>query len=992
MLKIICRKGFKMEKKIKGIIPNTYEVISERFSKDLNSAVMELRHKKTGAKVALISNDDDNKVFSIAFRTPVENSTGVPHILEHSVLCGSKNFPIKDPFVELAKGSLNTFLNAMTFPDKTVYPVASCNDKDFQNLMHVYLDAVFHPNIYVHPEIFKQEGWHYQLADKDADLEISGVVYSEMKGVFSSPDDVMDRQIMNALFPDVTYGVESGGDPDFIPTLSYEQFLDFHQKYYHPTNSYIYLYGDMDMGEKLDFIDKEYLSAYTNQPVDSEIHLQSAFSETKDIEVFLPAMEEEEDEEKEDGDGTYLTYNTVVGENLDKELYLSLKILDYAICSAPGAPLKQALIDKGIGKDVFSSYENGIRQMYFNFVAKDASIEKKDEFLSTIREVLSDIVKNGFNDKAIRAAISRMEFQYREADYGSYPKGLVYNFLMLDSWIYDETKPFLHVEADDTFESLKKKVGTGYFEGLVEKYFLDNPHSAVVTGIPKPGMALQREEALKEKLSAYKSSLTEEQIEDLVRQTADLEKYQEEEDSEEALATIPLLKREDLRKEIIPFKAELSEYGGYKVLYHDIFTSGIAYIILSFDAEKLPIGLYPYFSLLKSCMGLMDTASYSYGDLHIETDLYTGMISPETATYVRLDSLQPGISMDVKVKTLKENVPKAFELTKEILFTTKLDDEKRLHELIREFRSRAESAMMSTGHVVAINRLSSYVTKGGFMKEKLSGIEYLRFIQDADDHFDDRKEDLIRGMKEASEIVLRPENVMLDIILPKDAGFGIEEEFVKLMKDAYTGELPATEDEDIIPVKKNEGFITPGDVQYVCRGGHTDVTKTPFNGAMCVLRTILGYDYLWNNVRVKGNAYGCVSSFTRTGNCAFVSYRDPNLSQTIDIFDKIPEYIRTFNGDDNRMTKYIIGTLSDIDTPFSPSALGHRSFTAYKIGLTNEALQKERDEILNATAENIRSLAPYIEEALSGNNLCVVGSQAAVTRDKDVFMHVEKLI
>ena len=976
-----------MEKKVKGIIPDTYEVLEERFSKDLNSVVLRLRHKKTGARVALISNDEENKVFSIGFRTPVDDSTGVPHILEHSVLCGSKNFPIKDPFVELAKGSLNTFLNAMTFPDKTVYPVASCNDKDFQNLMHVYLDAVFHPNIYVHPEIFKQEGWHYQLESEDADLEISGVVYSEMKGVFSSPDDVVERQIMNALFSDITYGVESGGDPDVIPTLTYEQFLDFHRRYYHPTNSYIYLYGDMDMGEKLEFIDKEYLSAYDYQPVDSEIHLQKPFDAPKDVEVLLPVMEEEEEE-----GGTYLTYNVVMGENLDRELYTAIKILDYAICSAPGAPLKQALIDKGIGKDVYSSYENGIRQQYFSIVAKDAETSQKEEFLATIREVLGKIVKEGFNEKAIRAAISRMEFQYREADFGSYPKGLVYGLQMLDSWLYDDAKAFTHVEADETFAKLKEKVGTGYFEGLVEKYLLDNPHTAIVTGIPKAGLALKKEEEIKAKLADYKRSLTKEQIEELVKQTADLEKYQEEEDSEEALATIPLLQREDLRKEIIPLTLREGNAGQYKVLYHDIFTSGIAYFTVSFDASKLPVRLYPYLTLFKNCLGLMDTKSYSYGDLHIETDLYTGMISPDGNLVRRLDDESTKLYLDVKVKALYENIPKAFELLGEILFTSKLEDEKRLHELIREFRSKTEYGMMSTGHVVALSRVGSYCTTYGATKEKLAGVDYLRFIQDADDHFDERKDDIIRAMKETAKRILRPENVLLDMILPADDHCGIEDEFVKLMENAYTGELSGEDGESVVPVRKNEGFITAGDVQYVCRGGKVDVNRMPFNGAMCVLRTILGYDYLWNNVRVKGNAYGCMSSFTRSGDCLFVSYRDPNLSETVDIFNHIPDYVRSFSGDENLMTKYIIGTLSDIDIPFTPSSLGQRCYMAYRIGLTDERLQKERDEILNATAEDIRSLADYIGEALSSECLCVVGAEGPVERNKDIFMQVEKLI
>ena len=970
--------------KVKGIIPETYEVVEDRFSTDLNSAFMLLKHKKTGARVALISNDDENKVFYIGFRTPVENSTGVPHILEHSVLCGSENFPIKDPFVELAKGSLNTFLNAMTFPDKTVYPVASCNDKDFRNLMHVYLDAVFHPNIYIHPEIFKQEGWHYELKNADDPIQINGVVYSEMKGAFSSAEDVMERQIMNTLFPDVTYGVESGGDPDFIPTLSYEEFLDFHRRYYHPTNSYIYLYGNMDMGEQLEYIDKEYLSAYDYQPVDSEIHLQKPFEKPVERDIYLPVTDEE------DG-GAFLTYNVVMGENSDRELYAALRVLDYAICSAPGAPLKTALVEKGVGKDVYSSYENGIRQQYFNVIARDADLSKKEEFLSTIREVLEKIVKEGFEEKSLRAAISKMEFAYREADYGSYPKGLVYGLKMLDSWLYDDAKAFRHIEADETFRKLKENVKKGYFENLIKTYLLENPHCAIVTGIPKAGLSLQKEEELTKKLADYKASLSAEEIEKLILDSKNLEAYQEAPDSKEALATIPLLSREDLRKEIIPLTNREENKDGLKVLYHDIFTNGIAYLTLSFSANNLPVRLYPYFSLLKSCMGMMDTKSFKYGDLVHEVDLYTGMMVPDMSVSIPVNK-KLDVSFDMRIKALYENVGKAFELAGEILYTTKLDDEKRLHEIISELRSRYESVFSSAGHAIAIGRLSSYYAEAGVISDMTGGIEFLRFLQDADDHFDTRKEDLIAGMNEVMAFILRPENVLLDVISPKDTECGILEGYKAIKEQAITTELPKEEKGSIEVVQKNEGFKTSGDVQYVAMGGMADVKKNPFKGYIYVLKTILAYDYLWNNVRVKGGAYGCISTFARNGSCAFVSYRDPNLAETLEIFRNIKTYIENFEGDEDTMTKYIIGTLSDLDLPLSPSALGNRSYKLYRLGITEDDLQKERDELLSCTAENIRSLKAYVEDALKDENICVVGTQSKVEACKELFGSTENLI
>lgn len=507
---------------------NTYEVLQTADLSDLKSKGTLLKHKKSGARVLLMENDDENKVFTIGFRTPPSDSTGVPHIMEHSVLCGSKEFPVKDPFVELVKGSLNTFLNAMTYPDKTVYPVASCNDKDFQNLMHVYMDAVFYPNIYQNDKTFRQEGWSYKLDDPDGELTISGVVYNEMKGAFSSPEGVLDRVVLNSLFPDNAYSVESGGDPEVIPELTYEQFLDFHRKYYHPSNSYIYLYGDMNMEEKLRWLDEKYLSDFENEPVDSEIHLQKPFTEMKEVVQEYSIASEESDE-----DNTYLSYNKVIGTTLDEKLYLAFEILDYALLSAPGAPLKKALLDAGVGKDISGSYDNGVYQPIFSVISKNANVEQKEEFIRVIEDTLKDIVKNGINKKALRAGINYHEFRFREADFGNYPRGLMYGLQLFDSWLYDETKPFIHMQAIPTFEFLKEQVETGYFEELIQKYLLDNTHGSIVIIKPERGRTARMDKELADKLQAYKDSLSKEEIDALVKATKELEEYQEEESTPE---------------------------------------------------------------------------------------------------------------------------------------------------------------------------------------------------------------------------------------------------------------------------------------------------------------------------------------------------------------------------------------------------------------------------------------------------------------------------
>ncbi|HIT89256.1 MAG TPA: insulinase family protein, partial [Candidatus Merdenecus merdavium] len=461
---------------------STYELLSQEEIKDIDSTGYLLRHKKSGARIMVLSNSDENKVFNIAFRTPPEDSTGLPHILEHSVLCGSKKFPSKDPFVELVKGSLNTFLNAMTFPDKTMYPIASCNDKDFQNLMHVYMDAVFYTNIYDKEEIFRQEGWNYNLDAEDGEITYNGVVYNEMKGAFSSPEGVLDREILNSLFPDNAYSFESGGDPQVIPELTYSQFLSFHSKYYHPSNSYIYLYGDMDVVEKLQWLDEEYLSKYDAMEIHSEIAFQEPFQETREVRKKYSITEGETLK-----DNTYLSYNMVIGDSLDAKLGLAFQILEYALLSAPGAPLKQSLLDAKIGKDIMGSYDNGIYQPMFSIIAKNSNLEQKEEFLSLIHNTLEEIYKNKINEKALLAGLNFYEFKFREADYGMYPKGLMYCLEAFNSWLYDDEKPFLHLKPLSIFEELRQEIGTGYFENLMKEYLMENSHSSVVIIEPEKG-------------------------------------------------------------------------------------------------------------------------------------------------------------------------------------------------------------------------------------------------------------------------------------------------------------------------------------------------------------------------------------------------------------------------------------------------------------------------------------------------------------------------
>lgn len=963
----------------------SYEIIEKREIKDIDSVAYLCRHKKTGARVALLSNDDDNKVFYIGFRTTPKDSTGVAHILEHSVLCGSREFPIKDPFIELAKGSLNTFLNAMTYPDRTVYPVASCNDKDFQNLMHVYLDAVFYPNIYGNEAIFRQEGWHYEL-DEAGKLSYNGVVYNEMKGAFSSPDSVLYREISTALYPDTTYGWESGGDPAFIPDLTYEQFLEFHRTYYHPSNSYIYLYGDMDMAEKLQFIDEHYLSSFDALEVDSRVSAQEPFAcPARRVRQFPISQGEDADE------NTYLAWCQSVGDNLDRELYVAFQILDFVLCTVPGAPLKKALIDKGIGKDVFSIYDYDLRQPYFGVVAKGTSLAREAEFRATILETLGGIVENGFDRKALLAAINHFEFRYREADFGSFPKGLMYGLQALGSWVYDDNAPFIHIEANETYARLRARVEEGYFEELVKKYLLDNPHAAMVVLEPREGLAGEQEAKLAEALAETRKGMSQEEIAGIHNMMDALNAFREDVDSPEDLAKIPLLNREDMKREAAPLINEERSLAGCPALYHEVFTNGIGYLRLMFTVKDIPAEYFPYIGILQNVFCHVDTAHYTYGELSNEINLATGEIGVTYNSYGKVENpKQCTFTLEVYTKALYDKLPRALELMEELMLTSDFSDGKRLKEILAENNSRYREYVLEAGNSVALNRALSYGDARYALNDALTGIGQYRLASGLEKDFEADRELLTKRLEGLCRMIFRPENLRVDFTGDRKAFEGLEPAIAALKAKLYTCEV---EKGSFLPEvsRKNEGFMTAGQVQYVCRAGNFLNKGLPYKGALRVLQVMMGYEYLWTNIRVKGGAYGCMCAFGRTGECFFVSYRDPNLSQTIDVYEAAADFIGSYDANERTLTQYIIGTFSQLDMPLTAAGKGRRSREAYMRGITMEMIQKERDEVIDVTAEDIRGLAAYIRAFMEDNFLCVVGSEQKIKAEADKFMNIENL-
>lgn len=964
-----------------------YEILDEHRVEDVQSDGFILRHKKSGARIAILSNNDDNKVFYIGFRTPPEDETGVPHIIEHTTLCGSKKFPVKDPFIELAKGSLNTFLNAMTYPDKTVYPVASCNDQDFKNLMDVYLDAVFNPNITKYEEIFKQEGWHYELTGKDDELKINGVVYNEMKGAYSSPDEVLSSQIYRSLFPDNTYSKDSGGNPEYIPKLTYEAYLDFYHKYYHPSNSYIYLYGDMDVVERLEWLDKEYLSLYDYKKVNSEINKQPAFDEIKNVEAQYSITMDDSQENK-----TYLSYNRVVGDSLDEMLYQAFDVLDYALVSSPGAPVKQALIDAGIGDDVYGSYDAGILQPVFSFVAKNANASQADEFESIIENTLKEVVKTGINKEALLAGINSSEFKFREADFGQFPKGLLFGLNCLDSWLFDDMKPFIHLECLGTFAKLRKAVDTDYFEKLIQEYLLDNTHGSSVTVKPKRGLGNEREEALAKELSNYKASLSDEEIKKLIEDTEHLKKYQEEPSSDEDLRKLPMLTRADMKKNAMAFSNIEDELLDVKVVRHDIESNGIDYISFLFDAGDFAQRELGYLGFFTNALGLVSTEKYSYTDLANATNIYTGGISTGTASHPDIKDRNNFVfKFEVKLKVLEKNLDKALELMEQMLLSSDFTDTKRLGELVAQIKARLQANLSSSGHLVAAMRSMSSFSRYALYQDELKGIAFYRSIC----HIEKELSESPKSVSDKLAAIARKlfaRNRMLISFTGNNEAYGNAKPSLEKVIAGFNKMSAIGNQAEVYFNTAKEAFIDASQIQYVAKTGDFICEGYEYTGALRLLRIILSYDYLWINVRVKGGAYGCMNTFLRSGESYFVSYRDPNLSDTLDVYDRIPEYIKSFSPDERDMTKYIIGTFSALDTPMNPEAKGSRSLSAYLEGITYEQIQKERNEILNAQPEDIRRLADLVEAVLKKDSICVIGNENMIKESAGLFENVEKLI
>jgi len=953
------------------------------------STTFEFEHVKSGARLLYLKNSDDNKVFSIAFRTPPADDTGVPHIIEHSTLCGSRKFPLKEPFVELVKGSLNTFLNAMTYPDKTVYPVASCNDKDFHNLMDVYLDAVFYPVMLENPEILMQEGWHYEIESPEDTLKYSGVVYNEMKGALSSPEDLLSNEIMRALYPDNTYANESGGNPAAIPNLTYEQFKEFHRRYYSPANSYIYLYGDMDIEEKLKYIDEEYLSHFSVVDVDSSIERQKDFGCIKKITADYPIGEDEKAAEK-----TFLAYSVVTGDTDNIEELMAMSLLEEALVKHQAAPLRKALLDAEIGNDISSCYELDIMQPFFSVEVTGSEPEKAEKFQQVIRDCLEKVVEEGLDKELLEGILNSQEFRLRESDFGSAPKGLIYNLTILRSWLYDRD-PLIMLRYEQVLSSLRDKLTTSYYEELIREKILNNQFGALVVLKPNKTMAAEREEKQAKALAELKAAMSQEELMGHIEAAKKLKIRQQTPDSPEALASIPLLKISDINPKARVFPMEERDIDGIKVLLSDVDTKGIVYYNLYFDIDVIPQDLLPYAFLYSDLLGQVDTQSNSYADLSKKIAFYTGGMDADIDVFAEVDNPDKFKAFfRLNTKVFYRNLAKSVELMGEIINESQFEDDKRLKELLAQIRSDMEMSMLSSSVTVARNRLASFISKDGAFSE-IGDLSIYPLIKDLTDNFADRIEDFKGKMRQIKALLFSSKRLTMGITMPKQDFGQFETEIKHIitgLKDNVEADKAPSCQYDLPVVGQREGLMSSSQVQYVGKGANLIKLGHKMSGYLRVMEVMLKYEYFWIKIRVQGGAYGAMTNIANNGNVIFISYRDPKLKDTLTTFDGTADFLRNFAADEREMTKYIIGTISNSDMPLTPKMIGNAARNMYFTGMTQERRQKNRDEILSTTPEDIRGLAAVIEDCMQANNVCVFGNERVLKDNQGEFDKLTKVM
>ena len=949
---------------------------------EINGTAYEMKHEKSGARLIYIDSPDSNKVFNIAFRTTPHNSTGVAHIMEHSVLCGSRKFPLKEPFVELVKGSLNTFLNAMTYPDKTMYPVASKNDKDFHNLMDVYLDAVFYPRVREDAEIVMQEGWHYELENADDELTYKGVVFNEMKGVYSSPDSVLERQMMRELFPDTTYGVDSGGDPDYITDLTYEEFQEFYRVHYHPSNSYIFLYGDMNIEEQLAFLNDEYLSHFDAIDVHTEVALQAPFTEGKVVSYPYSVGSEEPT------DNRTLHSFAYVLPDVTPEHSLAFEVLTHALLTSPAAPLKQALVKAGIGSDISGYYLDSIRQPMWTVQATGSNLDKQADLQRIVESTLQELCDKGLDKELLEASLNSIEFALRESDFGGRPIGLAYIIRMMDNWLYDND-PLELLHYEEALTNIRKGLAGTYFEDLIRHSILNNNHKVLVSIYPERGLQERKDAEVKEHLANVKANMTSEEIEAIVEQTKRLKIRQETPDSDEALASIPLLELSDLNPNIEAVERRESKIGNTTVHFVPTFTKGINYVGLYFKLNCLTEEELFYADILSDILGRIDTSERGYEALAKDINMNLGGLSSDI-TAISKDGKRDEFTplMIVRAKALHSKLPDLCRLINEVVKKADYSDDQRLTELVQESKAIWDNEAFRRGNSIVSQRVMAQVSAVGKFRDN-GNLGYYQKISELASN-PAALPLLPEKLAEVARKIFRANNV--DIMFVGEEGE--LEAFEKLMKP-FVETWDATDlSDDVLQISRlsgNDGIVTAGKVQYVAQGGNFIDHGFKHVGPMSVLETILRYEYLWIRIRVQGGAYGAFANFYDDGNMIFCSYRDPNLLETLNVYKELPQYLRDFTLTDREMLKYIIGTMSSLDLPMTPALRGPLAMGMYFSGAKLEDKVEFRKQVIACKPEDIVALADVVEPVLNDNHICTMGNEQKIKDAGNVFDNIVSL-
>lgn len=935
-------------------------------------------HEATGASLILLKSDDDNKVFMASFRTPPGNHTGVAHILEHSVLNGSESYPVKEPFSELLKGSLNTFLNAMTYPDRTVYPVASRNLQDFTNLTNVYLDAIFRPKLTA--TTFKQEGWHYELESVEAPLTYSGVVYNEMLGAYSDPEQLFSDKLDRLLFPDNVYGQASGGDPEFIPDLTFEEFRAFYDTCYHPSNCLFVLYGDLEIEPQLKQI-QAYLQDVGHGEPPPPVMPQRRF-EPQQHTTSYPITSDASVDGK-----TYAAHAILVGRSTAAEEHMAMGILARILSGTPASPLFKALVDSRLGEDVFfAGYEGDILDTYYSIGLKGTDAERVPEMVTVIETTLQKLADDGIDPKMIESAVNSIEFDLREANFGGYPKGLVYGLMLVTPWLYD-ADPFTHLYYRKALEAIKRKIAAGrYFEDMIADLLLRNPHSVTLTMTPDPELEPQRLEALGAKLASHKASLAPAEVELLVEETGALLAAQMEPDSPEALATIPKLPLSCVGRQEEVLSFELIDDGAAKLSFAEQPTNGITYLQLSFDVAGLPQRLLPYLPIFSRILLQAGTTKRDYVELTQDIGIHTGGISCSYSAGLRRPDRETVLSrVSVGGKALTSKLPEFSQLVAEITGDCDLSNLERIKELVTIARSKMQAQIIPGGHRFAALRLSAYHSQIGHYREVTSGLTQYDFLVQLEKDLASSPDEVLADLQSICRHIFSRQGMHIHVTGGRDE-LAAAQAAMPAMLDVLSDTHFEPEVYTFDPLPQNEGLIIPSKIQYVGKGANLYDAGYQYHGSFEVLDLLLSRDYLWNTVRVQGNAYGAFVSFAvLSGNFCCLSYRDPKMSETLEAYDRMGDYIAGLDLSQADFERFVIGTMGGLDSPRTPDAKGSIAFHNYLGNVTASELQLRREQVLDCTLQQIKDHVDVLRGFAANGTVCVVGSEEVLLHERDCF-------